>query len=79
MEDTMNDIGLKWEEDKKRQWELRERNSLDEETEDDISARNMDCGQLNKHKTPSLDALEHHVKRKERQVGKALKTWVKLT
>ena len=30
-------------------------------------------------KKPPLDDLEHHVRRKERQVGKALKTWVKLT
>jgi hypothetical protein len=46
---------------------------LDEENKDDISARNMDLGQLSKWKNPSLDALEHHVRRKERQAGEARK------
>jgi hypothetical protein len=52
---------------------------LDEEIEDDKSTRKKDCEQLSKWKNPPLDALEHHVRRKERQVGKALKTRVKLT
>jgi hypothetical protein len=39
---------------------------LDEEIEDDISTRKKDSGQLNKWKNPPLDALEHHVRRKER-------------
>jgi hypothetical protein len=52
---------------------------LDEEIEDDRSTRKMDHGQLNKWKKPSLDALEHNAKRKERQAGEALKTRVKLT
>jgi hypothetical protein len=52
---------------------------LDEEIEDDRSTRKMDHGQLSKRKNPPLDALEHHARRKERQVGEALKTWVKLT
>jgi hypothetical protein len=52
---------------------------LDEEIEDDRSTRKKDHGQLNKRKNPSLDALEHRVRRKERQVGEALKMWVKLT
>jgi hypothetical protein len=52
---------------------------LDEEIKDDISTRNMDHGKLNKHKNPPLDALEHHARRKERQVGKARKKQVKLT
>jgi hypothetical protein len=52
---------------------------LDEEINDDRSARKMDCGQLSKQKKPSLDALEHRMKRKEKQAGEALKTWVKLT
>ena len=52
---------------------------LDEEIEDDRSTRNKDHGQLNKWKNPSLDALEHGAKRKEREVGEALKMWVKLT
>jgi hypothetical protein len=49
------------------------------EIEDDRSARNMDRGQLNKSKNPPLDALEHRTRRKERQVGEALKMQVKLT
>jgi hypothetical protein len=52
---------------------------LDEEIKDDRSKRNMDHGQLRKCKMPLLDALEHRARRKERQVGKALKTCVKLT
>jgi hypothetical protein len=58
---------------------VRERKSLNEEIEDDRSTRKMDHGQLSKRKKPSLDALEHCMRRKERQVGEALKTWVKLT
>jgi hypothetical protein len=52
---------------------------LNGEIEDDRSARNKDCGKLSKWKKPPFDALEHHVRRKERQAGKALKTWAKLT
>jgi hypothetical protein len=52
---------------------------LDEDIEDDRSRRKKDRGQLNKRKNPLLDALEHHARRKERQAGEALKTWVKLT
>jgi hypothetical protein len=52
---------------------------LDKEIEDDRSTRKMDHGQLNKQKKPLLDALEHRARRKERQAGEALKTWVKLT
>jgi hypothetical protein len=52
---------------------------LDEEIEDEKVARKKDCRQLNKRKKPLLDALEHHARRKQRQVGEALKTWVKLT
>jgi hypothetical protein len=52
---------------------------LDEEIEDDRSTRKIDCGQLSKQKNISLDTLEHHVRRKERHVGEALKMWVKLT
>jgi hypothetical protein len=40
---------------------------------------NMDHGKLNKHKNISLNALEHHVRRKERKDGEALKMWVMLT
>jgi hypothetical protein len=52
---------------------------LDEEIEDERSTRKKDHGQLSKWKKPPLDALEHRVRRKERQAGKALKTQVKLT
>jgi hypothetical protein len=52
---------------------------LEEEIEDDRSTRKMDRGQLNKQRNPSLDALEHRVRRKERQAGEALKRQVKLT
>jgi hypothetical protein len=52
---------------------------LDEEIEEDISTRNMDCGQLNKQKKPPIYALENLAGRKERQAGKVLKTQVKLT
>ncbi len=45
----------------------------------DKSERNMDHGQLSERKKPPLDALEHRMRRKERQAGEALKTWVKLT
>jgi hypothetical protein len=52
---------------------------LDEEIEDGRSARKKDHGQLRKRKNPPLDALEHRARRKERQVGEAMKTRVKLT
>jgi hypothetical protein len=52
---------------------------LDEEIKDDRSSRKKDRVKLSKQKKPSLDALEHHAIRKERQVGEAMKTWVKLT
>jgi hypothetical protein len=52
---------------------------MDEEVEDGRSTRNMDHGKLNKRKMPLLDTLEHRAKRKERQVRKAMKMWVKLT
>jgi hypothetical protein len=52
---------------------------LDEEIKDDRSERKTDHGQLSKRKNPPLDALEHRMRKKERQAGEALKTWVKLT
>jgi hypothetical protein len=39
---------------------------LDEDIEDDRSTSKIDLGQLNKWKKPPLDALDHHVRRKER-------------
>jgi hypothetical protein len=53
--------------------------TLDERIKDDISTRNKDRGQVKKWKKPPLDALEHYARRKERQVGEALKIWDKLT
>ena len=47
---------------------------MDEEIEDDGSARKKDRGKLSKWKNPPLDALEHHAMRKQRQAGEALKT-----
>jgi hypothetical protein len=55
------------------------RNSLDEEIEDDRSARKMDRGRLGKWKNPPLDALEHRMRRKERRVGEVHKKRIKLT
>jgi hypothetical protein len=52
---------------------------LDEKIEDDRSTRKMDHGQLSKRKNPPTDALEHLTGKKERQVGEARKTRVKLT
>jgi hypothetical protein len=52
---------------------------MNEKIKDDRSTRKEDRGQHNKRKKPPLDALEHHTRRKERQVGEALKMWVKLT
>jgi hypothetical protein len=52
---------------------------LDEEIRDDRSARKKDHGQLGKQRKPSLDALEHHTMKKERQASEARKKWVKLT
>jgi hypothetical protein len=46
---------------------------MDKEIEDDRSTMKKYCGQLSKWKKPSLYALEHHARRKERQDGKALK------
>jgi hypothetical protein len=52
---------------------------LDEETEEDRSTRKMDLGKIHKQKNPPVDSLENLARRKERQAGEALKTWVKLT
>jgi len=39
---------------------------LDEEIEDDRSARKMNIGKISKRKNPSLDSLEHRTIKKER-------------
>jgi hypothetical protein len=46
---------------------------LDEKIKVDISTRKMDRGKLSKRRKPPLDALEHRMRRKERQVGEAQK------
>ena len=52
---------------------------MDDEIKEDISARKTDHGKLSKRKNPPLDALEHRMRRKERQAGESLKMRVKLT
>jgi hypothetical protein len=78
-EGRLTEIRSKWLKKQKRWSEVRERKSLDEEIEEDRSARKVDRGQLSKRKNPPIDALENLTGRKERQVGEALKMWVKLT
>jgi hypothetical protein len=78
VEGRLNEIRSKWLKKQKRQSEVREKKSLDEETKKNKSTRKVDRGQLKKRKNPPVDALENLAGRKERQVGKALKTWVKL-
>jgi hypothetical protein len=56
--------------EQKRRREVKGRNSLDEEIEDDITIRKKDRGQLIKRKNPSLDAMEHRARRKERRLAK---------
>jgi hypothetical protein len=75
----LTEIRSKWLKKQKRWSEVRERNSLDKEIEEDKSARKVDRGQINKRKKSPVDALENLVGRKERQASEALKTWVKLT
>jgi hypothetical protein len=58
---------------------MERRKPLDEDIEDERSTRKKNNGKLNKWKIPPLYALEYHVRRKERQAGKSLKTRVKLT
>jgi hypothetical protein len=79
VENTLTEIGSKWPKKKKRRREVRESESLNEKTEEDISTRKMDRGQLSKQKKPLIDALDHFAGKKERRVGEALKMWVKLT
>jgi hypothetical protein len=50
---------------------------LEKEIEDEKSGRKTDYGQLGKRENLPLNSLEHHVRRKERQVGEALKMRVK--
>jgi hypothetical protein len=66
MEDTMTVAGLKLENKNKIWSEVKGRKLLDEEIKDDRSVRKTNRGQLSKKKKPSLDALEHRVRWKER-------------
>jgi hypothetical protein len=52
---------------------------LEEKIKEDRSTKNMDHGKINKWKNPLMDALEHPMGKKERQVGESLKMQVKLT
>jgi hypothetical protein len=65
-EETLTDSGSKWPKEQRRWSEIRESEPLDERIKENISARQMDHGQLIKRKNPPLDALEHLTGRKER-------------
>jgi hypothetical protein len=52
---------------------------LNEEIEDDISSRNMDCGKIKKRKKMSASSLENLAGNKERQADEAREVWVRLT
>jgi hypothetical protein len=78
-EGTWIENGSKYPKEKKIGSEARESEPLNEEIEEDRSTKKMDCVQISKQKKAPMDALEHLMGKKERQVGKALKTWVKLT
>ena len=78
VEDTLTENGSKWSKKKKIRSDVRE-NSLNENIEEYKSTRKMDRGKLSKRKISSTVALEHLAGKKERQVGEALKTWIKLT
>jgi hypothetical protein len=75
----VSDTGSKQVKEKKRQREVRGRNSLDDNIKDDISTKKKDHGKLNKRKKTPVDALEHFVGKKKRRAGEAQKTRVKLT
>jgi hypothetical protein len=77
-EGTLTESGSKWPKEWKRS-EVRENESFNENIEEDRLARKMDRGQLSEQKKPPMDALKHLARKKERQAGEALKTWVKLT
>jgi hypothetical protein len=52
---------------------------LEQKFKEDKEIRKMNRGQLNNWKKTSNISLENLTEKKERQVGKALKAWVKLT
>jgi hypothetical protein len=63
--DKLTEIGSKWLKKKKRQSEVRERKSLDEDIEEDRSTRKVDHGQISRWKNTPVDSLEHLIGRKE--------------
>jgi hypothetical protein len=79
VEDTLTKIRSKWLAKQNRRNEVREDDSLNEKTEEDISTRKRDRGQINKWKNPPIDVLENLAGKKDRQACKALKMRVKLT
>jgi hypothetical protein len=52
---------------------------LEEKIEEDKATKKIYRRQLSKREKTSTSDLEHLAKKKERQVGEALKTWVKWT
>jgi hypothetical protein len=52
---------------------------LNKNIEEDRSEKKVDHRKLRKKKKMSTSVLEHHAGKKERQVGEAHKSWVKLT
>jgi hypothetical protein len=76
-ERTLTEIGSKWSKNHKRRIEEREIYPLDEKIEDNISTRNIDCGQLSKWKKPPMDDLEHLTGKMEGRASEAQKMWVK--
>jgi hypothetical protein len=78
VEGTLIENGLKLSKKQKIRRKVRESYSLKEKIKENRSTKNMDHGQLNKKKNPSMNALEHLIEKKERLAGEALETWVKL-
>jgi hypothetical protein len=52
---------------------------LKEKIKEDKESKNIDRGQINRRKKKTMDNLDHLAKKKEGQVGEALKTWVMWT
>jgi hypothetical protein len=66
VENTLIEIGSKWLKKQKRRSEVRERDTLNEKTEEDISTIKRDHGQPRKKKKTPIYALEHLVGKKDR-------------
>ena len=52
---------------------------MEENIKEDKVSKKRDHGQLSKRKNTSTSALDNLMEKKERQVGEALKTQIKLT